>query len=115
MVHLSAVVHVATEIGEMPSKKTRTRSGRYLLLMTMMRYNSQLSRTVCSGRILACNGQFLFFQDMPISVLKETDMMRRKLDDFVLKTVEIRRGFQVIRMGDHCRLGTKALLNTVHA
>jgi hypothetical protein len=101
MVHLSAVVHNGTQISEMPSNKRRRGSGGYLLLMAMMRYNSQLSRTACGARILACNGKFLFFQDMPVSVLNETGMMHRKLDEFILKTVEIRRGFDRILKEDH--------------
>jgi hypothetical protein len=111
LVHLSAVVHVATKIGHMPSNKKRAQSGCYMLLMTMMRGHSQLSQTVCSGRILACNGQFLFLQDMPMMVLKEAGMLQGKLDDFVLKTVKIRGGFHLTLKEDHCRLGAKELLS----
>lgn len=63
------------------------------MLMTMMRFNSKLTQTACGGQIFACNDQFLFFQDVPISVLKETGMLHRRLEEFILKTVEISRGF----------------------
>jgi hypothetical protein len=91
MVQLSAVVH-ETKLGNAPSNKTRRRSG-YSLLMTMMRLNAQLSRTSCGGRICVCDGRFLFFQDFPISILNGNDSLRRKLDGFILETVEISRGF----------------------
>ena len=91
MVQISAVVHEA-KLGNAPSNQTRRRSG-YSLLMTMMRLNSQLSRTSCGGRICVCDGRFLFFQDFPISILNGNDSLRRKLDGFILKTVEIRRSF----------------------
>ena len=107
MVQLSVVVHCAKQIGDMPTITRRRESGGYLLLMAMMRYNSQLSRTAYCGRILACNGQFLFFQDMPISVLNETGMLHRKLDEFILKTVEIRYGFDRILKEYHSCLRTK--------
>lgn len=105
MVHLSAVVHNETHpISEIPSNKKRRGSGGYTLLMTMMRYNSELSRTSCGARILACNGQFVLFQDLPASVLNETGMLPRELDEFIMKTVEIARGFDRVLKEDHCRL-----------
>ena len=91
MVQISAVVHEA-KLGNAPSNKTRRRSG-YSLLMTMMRLNSQLSRTSCGGRICVCDGRFLFFQDCPMSILNGNETLQRKLDEFILKTVEISRGF----------------------
>ena len=63
MVQISAVVHEET-LGNAPSNQTRRRSG-YSLLMTMMRLNSQLSRTSCGGRICVRDGRFLFFPRLP--------------------------------------------------
>ena len=91
MVQISAVVHEAT-LGNAPSNQTKRRSA-YSLLMTMMRLNSQLSRTSCGGRICVCDGRFLFFQDCPMSILNGNETLQRKLDGFILKTVEISRGF----------------------
>jgi hypothetical protein len=92
MVHLSAVVHSMTQHGKIPSTILR-KGGGYSTLMTMMRFNSELSQTPCGGRIFACSDQFLFFRDVPIAALKETGVLHRRLDEFILKTVEISRGF----------------------
>ena len=91
MVQVSAVVHGA-KVSEVSCSKTRRGRG-HLLLMTMMRLNSRLSRSSCGGRICACDGQFLFFQDFPISILDGSDILQRKLDEFVMKTVAISRCF----------------------
>jgi hypothetical protein len=89
MVHISAVVYSVTQVGKIPPSILR-RGGRYSMLMTMMQFNSELSQTSCGGRMIVCNGQFLFFQDVPIAALKEADMLHRKLEEFLLKAVEIR-------------------------
>lgn len=100
MVHISAVVHSVTQLGNKTSNNVG-RGGAYSMLMTIMRFNSKLSETSSGGRIFACNDQVLFFQDVPIAVLKENGMLHRKLEEFILKTVEISRGFDRNTTEDH--------------
>ena len=93
MVQLSTVVH-KIERGDILSTKKRKKKSCYLLLMTMMRLNSLLSRIPFGGRICACNdGQFIFSQDVPMSILRENGRLRRKLDDFFITTVWVCLGF----------------------
>ena len=93
MVQISTVVH-KVERGEILSNKKHRKKSRYLLLMTMMRFNSLLSQIPFGGRICACNdGQFIFFQDLPVSILNKNGMLQNKLDDFIITTVEVRLGF----------------------
>lgn len=86
-VQMSAVVH-GVKSGEMSSTTGRQECG-YSLLMTMMRMNSLLCHESCGGRICAFDGQFVFFQDLPISILDDVARMQRMLDEFILKTVDI--------------------------
>ena len=90
-VQFSASLH-ATTLSDVPSDKTRRRSG-YSLRMTMVRLNSQLSQASCGGRIFACDGRFVFFQDFPISILNQNDTLHRELDQFILTTAAMSRGF----------------------
>lgn len=90
-VQMSVIVH-EVNFGDV-SSKTGRRGCDYSLFMTMMRVNSLLSHESCGGRICAFGGQFVFFQDLPISILDDVGRMQRMLDDFIVKTVEIRRLF----------------------
>lgn len=90
-VQMSAIVH-GVKFGGM-SSTTGRRECVYSLLMTMMRMNSLLCHESCGGRICAFDGQFVFFQDLPISILEDVGRMQRMLDEFILKTVEISRRF----------------------
>ena len=103
MVHMSVVVYRARH-GDVSSTTAR-KVGGYSSLMTMMRLNSLLSRTSCGGRICTYDGQFLFFQDLPVSILNENGLLHRKLDEFKVKTAEIQYGFNVIPGKNHISLG----------
>ena len=93
MVQISTVVH-KVEQGDILSTKKNRKKSRYSLLMTMMRFNSLFSQIPFGGRICACNdGQFILFQDLPLSILNEHGMLQSKLDDFIIRTVEVRLGF----------------------
>ena len=43
---------------------------------------------------IACNdGKFIFFEDLPLSILNEHEMLQSKLDEYIIRTVEVRLGF----------------------
>jgi hypothetical protein len=87
------LVHKIEQVDILSTKKSSKKS-RYLLLMTMMRFNSLLSRLQFGGRICACtDGRFIFFQDLPLSILSENGMLRRELEDFFINTVGVCLGF----------------------
>ena len=92
-VQLSTLVHKIEQVDILSTTKSSKKS-RYLLLMTMMRFNSLLSRLQFGGRICACtDGRFIFFQDLPVSILNENGMLENKLDDFIITTVGVCLGF----------------------
>jgi hypothetical protein len=83
-------------------KKSNQCQGLYSLMTLMMKHNAILKRAAAhneneGGHIGLYDGKFVFFANLPMTVLSSKRKLERVLDDLILKAVEISKDFAKVQ------------------